>query len=152
MTTGIIDCEEDNFFRDILGSIPYRIWVMNTDLDVVWENRMSRGEDTVSCAPASLLTATWRAQILPSGMLPEVLAELKEALNERSGVLEFKRRDAEGIDSWIRVSYNPVYDGSGNQVGIYGLEKDITMQKEVLPRLVKLRSSSRKVKPTEALT
>lgn len=139
----IINCKEKSLFKDILDIIPYRIWVMDMNDMIIWENRMSRGEGRNSCESPSLLTAAWKAQIIATGMLSKVMDKLSHAKHGESGVLEFKRRNPQGVDSWIRVHYNPIYDESGIQVGIYGMEKDITFQKEALPKLVKLQSSNK---------
>lgn len=118
------------FFRDILDSMPGRIWVMDMTGNVVWQNLMARGQQT---------TVDWVHEIIDKDQLVKVATELESARHGHSGVVEFKRRLSDGNEMWVRAKYNPVYDSEGTQIGIYGFETDITAQKEAIPKLLKLK-------------
>lgn len=134
-------CILTNFtFKDILDSMPYRVWVMDMDGRVVWENRLARGEDDSSSGcDCAILTANWWSQICTE--TAKVKAELEKAMHGNSGVIEFKRK-LHTKEVWVRAKYNPVYSQDGSQVGLYGIESDVTIQKEALPRLMRLKTEA----------
>lgn len=133
-----LTCNEMNFFRDILDSLPYRVWMQDMTGEIIWENRMAHGE---ICGPSEDITVRWRTQIDKAGYWEKVAQELYKARQGESGVVEFKRKLPTGDDIWVRLNFNPVYNQSGEQVGVYGFEKDITLQKEALPKLLRIKAS-----------
>lgn len=98
-------------FKDILQSLPYRVWVIDMEGNELWHNRVADDSDELGSS------------------------FLRSIAGKPSGEVELQRRGG-----WVRVKYNPVFARSGEQVGYYGIESDITLQKEALPKLLKMKS------------
>lgn len=126
-------------FKDILDSMPYRIWVMDMMGRIVWENRLALGDCKPDPCDYASMTSAWWSQI-PSDF-HKLEFELERARQGKSGVVEFKRK-LPNSEVWVRAKYNPVYSEKGEQVGVYGIESDVTIQKEALPRLLKLKAEA----------
>lgn len=132
-----------DLFKDVLNSIPQRVWIMDSDSSIVWENaagilHMNRC-GCPSATDPTVLTTYWRDELSSTGFIDTVLGAVTRGLQGESGVVDAKRRTSSGQDRWMRVEFHPLHNGQGDITGVYGIETDITLQKEALPRLLALQ-------------
>lgn len=120
----------------MLDSMPHKVWIIDMSGFIVWQNRLSKEDmppGTNFCDIAEV-TCEWIHQLTPGSHRDSLLESLYDARSDNSGVKEFRRKSA-----WIRVEYHPLYSDTGVQIGVFGIESDITVKKEALPKLLKMR-------------
>lgn len=123
-------------FKEVLDSMPNKVWIMDLSGYIVWQNKLSREDMPVGtnfCDPAEV-TCAWIHQLSEGSHKDALLESLYDARWDNSGTLEFRRNR-----TWIRVEYHPLYSTTGVQIGVFGIESDITLKKEALPKLLKMK-------------